>query len=152
MGADHALVHTRGFPRTEHGYPLDRWERPLWSKPVVVMCDAASASNAEILTHAVKTLRRGRVVGMPTGGNVISTWRRGLLDFGALRDPHRGWYLPDGTDMEWNGAVPDVVVKNTPEDSARGMDAQLDVAIRILAEDVAAAKDDIQPVVCTPVR
>ena len=152
VGADHALVHTRGFPRTEHGYPLDRWERPLWSKPVVVMCDAASASNAEILTHAVKTLRRGRVVGMPTGGNVISTWRRGLLDFGALRDPHRGWYLPDGTDMEWNGAVPDVIVKNTPEDSARGVDAQLDVAIRTLAEDIAAAKDDIQPVVCTPVR
>jgi tricorn protease len=152
VGANHARVHSRGFSLSETGYPLYRWERPLWSRPIVVMCNEDSASNAEILTHAVKAMKRGRVVGMPTGGNVISTWSRSLLDLGTLRDPHRGWYTPDGTDMEWNGAVPDVIVKNNPADLVRGVDAQLDVAIRTLSEDVARAKASSHPVVCRPVR
>ena len=152
VGADHALVHSRDFAGNQFGYPLTRWERPLWNKPIVVMCNEDSASNAEILTHAVKSLKRGRVVGMPTGGNVISTWGRSLLDFGTLRDPHRGWHLPDGTDMEWHGAVPDVIVKNTPDDLVRGRDAQLDAAIKALSEDVAAAKKAEVRTVCQPAR
>lgn len=152
VGANHALVHPRGFGLAETGYPLYRWERPLWNRPIVVMCNEDSASNAEILTHAVKAVKRGRVVGMPTGGNVISTWSRSLLDLGMLRDPHRGWYTPDGTDMEWHGAVPDVIVKNSPADLVRGVDAQLDAAINTLAEDVAKAKGKSAPVQCRPAR
>ncbi len=152
VGANHALVHSRGFGHAETGYPLYRWERPLWYRPIVVMCNEDSASNAEILTHAVKALKRGRVVGMPTGGNVISTWGRSLLDLGMLRDPHRGWYTPDGTDMEWHGAVPDVIVKNSPTDLVRGVDAQLNVAIKTLSEDVAKAKGKSSPVTCRPAR
>ena len=152
VGANHARVHARGYGLDCTGYPISRWERPLWSRPIVVMCDEDSASNAEILTHAVKTLKRGRVVGVQTGGNVISTFSRSLLDLGVLRDPHRGWYLPDGTDMEWNGAMPDVVVKNTPADLVRGHDAQLEAAVKVLAEDVEKAKKGPPPVPCRPAR
>ena len=151
VGADHARVHSRDFDLTQVGYPLSRWERPLWSKPIVVMCNENSASNAEILTHAVQSLKRGRVVGMPTGGNVISTWGRSLLDFGTLRDPHRGWHLQDGTDMEWHGAVPDIIVKNDPADLVKGRDAQLDAAIKALAEDVEKYKQAETKTVCRPV-
>ena len=152
FGADHALVHSRDFAETQYGYPLDRWERPLWGKPIVVMCNENSASNAEILTHAIKNLKRGRVVGMPSGGNVISTWGRNVLDFGMLRDPHRGWHLPDGTDMEWHGAVPDVIVKNDPNDLVKGKDAQLEAAIKALTEDVAKAKAAEKTRACRAVR
>ncbi len=152
VGADHAYVHSRDFPEEAYGYPLGRWERPLWNLPLVVMCNQGSASNAEILTHAIKNLKRGRVVGVTTGGNVISTWGRNLLDFGMLRDPHRGWHLPDGTDMEWHGAAPDVVVKNDPNDLAKGRDAQLEAAIKALAEDVERAKKARKPIKCRAVR
>ena len=151
VGANHARVHARGYGLDCTGYPLSRWERPLWSKPIVVMCDEGSASNAEILAHAVKTLGRGRVVGVATCGSVVSTWSRNLLDLGLLRDPHRGWYLPDGTDMEWHGAVPDVIVENSPADIVRGHDAQLHAAIKALAEDVAKAKKDSNSIPCLPV-
>ncbi len=152
VGADHAYVHSRDFAEKDYGYPLSRWERPLWNKPIVIMCNEVSASNAEILTHAIKSLKRGRVVGMTTGGSVISTWGRSLLDLGMLRDPHRGWHLPGGTDMEWHGAVPDVIVKNEPADLVKGRDAQLEAAIKALAEDVEKDKKAKAPFACRAVR
>ena len=60
--------------------------------------------------------------------------------------------IPDGKDMEWNGAVPDIIVKNSPSDLVRGVDAQLEAAIKALSEDVEKAKKSSSPVVCRPVR
>lgn len=127
--------YTRGLGP---GYYMYRWEKPVWNKPILVMCDERSASNAEIFTHAVKSLKRGRVVGRTTGGNVISTFGYDLLDLGFLREPHIGCFTPDGIDMEFNGAVPDIEVINSPADLVCGKDAQLDTAIRALREDVEA--------------
>jgi len=63
---------------------------------------------------------------------VISTGGVRLLDGTSVRMPFRGWYLPDGTDMENHGAVPDVRVAQTPEDESRGEDAQLRRAVEDL--------------------
>jgi tricorn protease len=122
------------------------WGRPVWDKPIVVLCSQNTASNGEIFTHAVKTLKRGKVVGVPTGGAVIATSDIALLDFGTLRLPHRGWFLPDGTDMELHGTQPDEVVWNEPADLVAGADRQLDVAIRVLKEEVEAGKLKRPPV------
>ena len=113
-----------------------RWGKPVWHKPILVMCDEDSASNAEIFTHAVKSLKRGRVVGRTTGGNVISTYGNDLLDLGFMREPHIGCFTPEGIDMEFHGAVPDIEVINSPADLAQGKDTQLDTAIKALQEDV----------------
>jgi tricorn protease len=44
--------------------------------------------------------------------------------------PYRGWYtLPDGVDMENNGAVPDIEIEETPADEEAGRRPQLDAAI-----------------------
>ena len=122
------------------------WGRPVWDKPIVVLCSQNTASNGEIFTHAVKTLKRGKVVGVPTSGAVIATSDIPLLDFGTLRLPHRGWFLPDGTDMELHGTQPDEVVWNEPADLVAGADRQLDAAIRVLKEEVEAGKLKRQPV------
>ena len=92
------------------GYPEDRRVYATWLKPIVVLCNQHSFSNAEIFSHAVKTLKRGQLVGVHTAGGVISTGGASVLDVGFLRQPFRGWYvLPTGEDMELNGAVPDHV-------------------------------------------
>ena len=49
-----------------------------WNKPIVVICNESSYSNAEIFSHAIKTLKRGKVVGVTTAGCVISTGGTGL--------------------------------------------------------------------------
>ena len=97
------------------------------------MCNEHSFSNAEILSHAVQQIGRGRLVGMRTAGGVISTGGQGLLDGSFVRMPTRGWYLVStGEDMELNGCEPDIALWNPPA----GEDRQLEVAVKTLLEDV----------------
>lgn len=123
--------HAYQIPRNgDRGYLFSYTTQPVWTKPIVVLCDSQSHSNAEIFSHAIKTLKRGKLIGSMTGGCVISTTNRPLLDFGTFRDAEHGWHLPDGTDMEGHGAVPDIAVNLTPSDEVRGVDPQLDAAVK----------------------
>lgn len=135
----HAITVPRGGGP---GYPEDRRVYATWSKPITVLCNQNSFSNAEIFSHAVKALNRGRLVGVPTAGGVISTGGTQIMDVGFLRLPFRGWFvLGTGEDMELNGAMPDYIVWNEPA----GKDAQLDKAIEVLLEDVKAWKSRPTP-------
>ena len=131
-------VHAVTVPRGgEQGYPQDRKIYATWNKPIIVLCNQNSFSNAEIFSHAIKTLKRGKLVGVPTAGGVISTGAAPIMDIGIIRVPFRGWYLRDtGEDMELNGAVPDHIVWPEPGDMPRGKDAQLTKAVEVLLEDV----------------
>jgi tricorn protease len=125
--AEHATTAPRGGGR---GYPQDRRVFAAWTKPIVVLCDEFSYSNAEIFSWGVKTLKRGPVVGKRTYGAVISTGAFRLLDGSSLRNPFRGWYTKStGQNMENNGCIPDVAVENLPHDLAAGRDAQLEAAV-----------------------
>ena len=130
----HAITKSRG---SGEGYPQDRKIYASWSKPIVLMCNEFSFSNAEILSHAVQQLGRGPVVGMRTGGGVISTGSARLLDGSTVRMPTRGWYLVStGEDMELNGCLPDIALWNPPS----GEDSQLETAVKALLGEVAKAE------------
>lgn len=130
MGTDHAITVPRGGGE---GYPHDRLIFARWDKPIVVLCNENSYSNAEIFSWAIRTLKRGPVVGKQTYGAVISTGGTGLLDGSFVRLPFRGWYVNDGTrtNMELNGCPPDHAVENLPQDFATGLDRQLEKAIEV---------------------
>ncbi len=137
----HAIAIPRGSQTP--GYPQDRMVYATWSKPIVVLCNQNSYSNAEVFSHAIKTLKRGKLVGVQTAGGVISTGATSIMDVGALRLPFRGWYvLSDGQDMELNGAKPDHVVWPQPGDTK---DRQLAKAIEVLKADVEIWKQRPQP-------
>jgi tricorn protease len=126
----HAYTMPRGGdPTHTDGYPADRLFIQRFTGPINMLCNEKSFSNAEITAHAFKTLRRGTLVGMPTYGGVISTGAAALLDGTSVRMPTRGWYLPDGTDMELNGAVPDILVPQVPQDEEANNDRQLRAAV-----------------------
>ncbi|WP_435016924.1 S41 family peptidase [Tundrisphaera sp. TA3] len=132
----HAITVPRGGGP---GYPQDRRIYATWTKPIVVLCNQNSFSNAEIFSHAIKTLKRGQLVGAPTAGGVVSTGSTGIMDLGSLRLPTRGWFLPDtGEDMELNGAVPHHIVWPDPADFAKGADPQIAKGVEVLAADVKA--------------
>jgi tricorn protease len=119
------------------GYPQDRHVYASWNKPIVVICNQNSFSNAEIFSHAIKTVDRGKIVGIPTAGGVISTGSATILELGRMRLPGRGWFLPhNGEDMELYGAVPHFIVDVTPGDLSSGKDPQLDKAIEVLKKEV----------------
>jgi tricorn protease len=132
----HALTKPRGS--NEVGYPQDRMVYATWRKPIIVLCNQNSFSNAEIFSHAIKVLQRGKVVGVPTAGGVISTGATNIMGAGVLRLPFRGWYHPEtGEDMELNGAVPDIVIWPVPGELPAGNDRQLEAAVKQLQADVA---------------
>jgi tricorn protease len=119
------------------GYPdFERKRVYTWKKPFVVLCDQDSFSNAEIFSHAVKTLGLAKLVGVETNGSVISTDEVQLLDGSDFRMPTRGWWaLGTGKNMEEAGAVPDVVVENPPGAWAlEGRDFQVEAAVKVLLE------------------
>ncbi len=133
VGADHSRAVTRTCGA---GYLAGYWKLPVWSKPIVVLCNEYTGSNGEIFSHAIKTLRRGKLVGRETEGAVIATNDAALLDLGEFRDARYGWFLPDGTDMEHHGARPDFEMDDSPSEVARGVDRQLEKAIEVLGDEV----------------
>ncbi len=130
LGQDHALTVPRDGGE---GYPHDRLIFARWDKPIVVLCNENSYSNAEIFSWAIRTLKRGPVVGKQTYGAVISTGGTGLQDGSFVRLPFRGWYVNDGThtNMEGHGCPPDYAVENLPQDFRAGLDRQLEKAVTV---------------------
>lgn len=140
---EHSITVPRGGGP---GYPQSRRVYATWSKPIVVLCNQNSYSNAEIFSHAIKNLGRGRVVGVPTAGGVISTGSATVMDVGRIRVPFRGWYVKStGEDMELNGAKPNFTVWPKPAEIPNGKDRQLTKAVRVLQEDIATWKQQEQP-------
>ena len=130
-----APSHSYEIPRNGRpGYLMGYTVHPVWTKPLAVICNALTGSNGEIFTHAIKTLKRGVVVGQTTGGAVIATNNRPILDFGSFRDAEYGWFVNGGIDMENHGAEPDIPVAITPIDEVRGVDPQLEATVKALLD------------------
>ena len=130
MAKPFAWVGVRGAPK--------RTSQPAlyWDRPVVVLIDQRSFSDAEVFPHIFKALDRGKVVGMPTPGGVIGTNDITLSDGTRFRVPRVGYYALDGTNLEGTGVKPDYLVDITPEDMRKGRDPQLAKAIAVLKDDV----------------
>lgn len=141
-------VHTFTIPRGgKRGYPTDRRVSPSWDGPMVVLCNENTYSNAEIFCHAYKRLGRGKLVGVPTNGGVISAVAIRIPEVGELQIPFRGWFHADtGRDLELNGAVPDVIVPESPQEQVDGRDSQLEAALRVLREQISAKGKEIAPI------
>ncbi|MBK1830883.1 PD40 domain-containing protein [Verrucomicrobiaceae bacterium R5-34] len=122
------------------GYPQDRIVYATWSKPIIVLCNQNSYSNAEIFSHAIRNLGRGKLVGVATAGGVVSTGSVSIMG-STMRMPFRGWFSTvDGEDMELNGAKPHYEIWNRPGELSAGIDHQLEKAVSVLLEDTAKAK------------
>jgi tricorn protease len=133
----HAYTRPRGDKSdATDTYPQDRLFIQKYDLPIDMLCNEKSFSNAEIISHAFKTLKRGTLVGQQTAGGVISTGGTTLLDGTSVRLPGRGWYTPDGTNMEMHGAMPDVLVPQTPEAESKSLDEQLTAAVEDLLKRV----------------
>ncbi|MFP4622147.1 MAG: S41 family peptidase, partial [Bacteroidales bacterium] len=119
-------------------YPFaERLPLSAWTKPSIAMCNQNSYSNAEIFSHAYKTLDVGTLVGTPTFGAVISTGGSRLIDGSYIRLPFRAWYVKQtNRNMEHGPAVPDIITNNEPDSKAKGRDEQLKRAVDELLHQI----------------
>jgi tricorn protease len=128
--------------RFEDYYPYgERLPLSSWTKPSIAMCNENSYSNAEIFSHAYKSLGIGTLVGKPTFGAVISTGGYGLIDGSYVRMPFRAWYVKNShMNMEHGPAVPDIEVELSPDYKKNGVDEQLKKSVEVLLEQLQAKK------------
>ena len=123
-GQGHFEWGYRDFPRTTHPNVAPA------GKPIVVLVNEHSLSDAEVTSNGIKTLGIAKLVGTETYRWIIFTSSVWLLDCSTVRMPAWGCYnVIDGADLENTGVKPDIYVKNTFKDRLEGKDPQLDAAI-----------------------
>lgn len=98
-------------------------------KPIILLTNEQSLSDAEMTAAGFKALGLGKIVGNETYHWIIFTSGAGLVDGSFVRLPSWGCYTMDGKDLEATGVIPDIKVVNTFEDKINGRDPQLDRAI-----------------------
>jgi len=114
----------RDFPKASHPNVAPA------GKPIVVLVNEHSLSDAEVTSNGIKTLGIAKLVGTETYRWIIFTSSVRLLDGSTCRMPAWGCYsVIDGSDLENTGVKPDIYVKNTFKDRLEGKDPQLDAAI-----------------------
>ena len=84
------------------GLVLRSYDRK-WTKPLVLLINNRSYSDAEIFPSAFRTLGLGKLVGQPTGGHVIGTSSVRLIDGSTFRVPRIGVFTLKGVNMEKAG-------------------------------------------------
>jgi tricorn protease len=123
-GQGHFEWSYRDFPKTTHPNVAPA------GKPIVVLVNEHSLSDAEVTSNGIKTLGIAKLVGTETYRWIIFTSSVRLLDGSTVRMPAWGCYnVIDGKDLENTGVKPDIYVKNTFKDRIEGKDPQLDAAI-----------------------
>lgn len=135
-GKEHTIFRQRNGGE---GLVLRNFDRK-WSKPVSLLINNRSYSDAEIFPHAFRSVGLGKIVGQATGGHVIGTYQIQLIDGSSFRVPRTGVYTTKGVNMEKEGVQPDIAVEQTVADWYRGHDTQLSEALKVVQSDVVAWK------------
>ena len=105
-------------------------------KPIILLTNEQSLSDAEMTSAGFKALKLGKIVGNETYHWIIFTSGAGLVDGSFVRLPSWGCYTLEGKDLEMNGVQPDIKVINTFEDKINGRDPQLDRAIDEITKEL----------------
>ena len=101
-------------------------------KPIVLLINEQSLSDAEMTAQGFKQLGLGTIVGTETYRWIIFTSGQGLVDGSFYRLPAWGCYTLDGRNLEKDGVEPDIRVEEGFVDRVQGNQKQLDKAIEII--------------------
>lgn len=105
-------------------------------KPIILLTNEQSLSDAEMTSQGFKALKLGKIVGNGTYRWIIFTSGVSLVDNSSVRMPGWGCYSLEGQDLEKSGVQPDILVINSFEDKLNGRDPQLDKAIEEILKQI----------------
>ena len=128
------LIVTERFSSGEEERFMSRKDGVLKDIPVVILVNEGSASASEILAGSLRVNRGIQLVGEQTFGKGTVQELEKLSDGSSLKVTVAQWLLPDGSLIEGDGLVPNIVVPEKPEPNEEGeiIDPQLDRALEIL--------------------
>lgn len=105
-------------------------------KPIVLLVNEQSLSDAEMTAVGFKQLKLGKIIGTETYRWIIFTSAKGLVDGSSYRLPSWGCYTMDGKNIEKEGVKPDIFVQNTFQDRLADKDPQLEKAVAEILKDL----------------
>ena len=132
--------------RERVGYRITRWRAvfPIPDDspagPMVCLTNEAAGSDGDIFSHVFKMKGLGPLIGTRTWGGVVGIWpQQSLVDGTMTTQPEfHTWFNDVGYSIENYGATPDIEVVDLPQDYARGVDRQLEVAVEEVMKQVEA--------------
>ncbi|MEX0931358.1 MAG: S41 family peptidase [Candidatus Paceibacterota bacterium] len=101
---------------------------------IVILINRGSASASEIFAGALSEYGVATLVGERTFGKGSVQELVDITDSTSLKVTVAQWVTPKGTSISNGGLVPDVEVKQDPEDLENGIDTQLERAVEILTK------------------
>lgn len=105
-------------------------------KPIVLLINEQSLSDAEMTATGFKELKLGKVIGTETYRWIIFTSGKGLVDGSFYRLPAWGCYTLDGKNIEQEGVAPDIFVPMDFKDRLEKRDPQLNRAIEEILKEL----------------
>lgn len=100
--------------------------------PLVVLVNGGTASAAEIIAGAFQDSGKVILIGEKTFGKGSVQGLYTLSDKSVLHLTTAKWETPSGKEIDGIGITPKIQTPLTPDDSAKGIDPQLDRAIQYL--------------------
>jgi tricorn protease len=98
-------------------------------KPIILIINEQSLSDAEMTAAGFKALGLGKIIGVETYRWIVFTSSKGLVDGSSYRLPSWGCYTLDGDNLEKTGVAPDIKVSENFVDRLEGKQPQLDKAL-----------------------
>ncbi len=105
-------------------------------KPIVLLINERSLSDAEMTAAGFKELELGTVMGTETYRWIIFTSGRTMVDGSSCRIPAWGCYTLDGVNLEMSGVAPHIHVGMDLKDRLKGSEPQLDMAIEHILREL----------------
>lgn len=106
------------------------------NKPIVLLINEQSLSDAEMTAAGFKELKLGTIVGTETYRWIIFTSGKSLVDGSFYRLPSWGCYTLDGKNLESEGVSPDIYSPENFKDRLNGNQPQLEKAIEVIMKQL----------------
>ena len=102
--------------------------------PVAILQDGMSGSTSEVFAGGMQAIGRVHVFGEPSAGQVLPATMPRLPNGDALLHAIADFRLPDGTQLEGRGVIPDTPVEVSREALLAGRDPVLEAATEWIAK------------------
>ncbi|KAA0216983.1 MAG: hypothetical protein DYG94_02255 [Leptolyngbya sp. PLA3] len=131
-------------PRTNYWARRDGndwpWPPDSHQGPKTMLINGLAGSGGDMFPALFRQSGLGKIIGMRTWGGLVGiSGVPGLIDGGYTAVPTFGFYETNGTwGIEGHGVDPDIEVIDDPSKMVDGGDPQLDAAIQLMLDEIAA--------------
>jgi len=106
--------------------------------PKVLLINELAGSGGDLFPYMFRKFKIGKLIGKRTWGGLVGTLSMPILmDGGAFTAPNNGfWTEEEGWAVENVGVPPDIEVEEWPAEINAGHDPQLEMAIKVILEEL----------------